>query len=63
MQSPRPKIEKDSLQKSMETAILHQNELEKEVLEPTNEVVSTSDIYFEHAKKQVFFLKLNVYML
>lgn len=40
-----------SLHESLDTAFLHQQELEEEVSELTNEVVSTFGVYFEHSKE------------
>lgn len=52
--------EKESLQASLYAIFLHQNKLENKVLELTNEVVSTSDVYFERTKEQVLLLYPNL---
>lgn len=39
------------LWESLDTALIFQKELEGEVLELTNKVVSTYDVYFEPAKE------------
>lgn len=48
--------EKVSLQKSLNDALLIENELDKEVSKFTDKAVSTSGVYFEHSREKVLFL-------
>lgn len=52
--------EREYLRKSQNTFLIHQKELENEVLELIDEVVSSSNIYSECPKKHVSFLYPNL---
>ncbi|KAL5098732.1 hypothetical protein RYX36_003059 [Vicia faba] len=48
--------EKKSLHNSLDAVILRQKELEKEVLDLTDELVPVVSVYFKRAKEEVIFL-------
>ena len=53
-------MRKNTWKKYLDITLLRQKEIEKEVSKLTNEVVSTSDVYFKCAKEQVSFLYPNM---